>query len=184
MNELSFDDRRHLDQAQGWIELGLHSEAQRELWEITPRFRQHPEFLETQCQIFIHKKRWIDCAVIGKVILAQDAENAMGYILLACALEYLEGIQSAYDTLRPAADRITDSLTIYFNLACYSCELGRLHEAKKWLARTFKEAVDSEYDGFFQRLAVDDLQLEPLWAEIPNIGKNEFVKMFFLNYRE
>jgi hypothetical protein len=90
-----------------------------------------------------------------------------------------EGIQSAYKTLRPAADRITDSLTILFNLGCYSCALGRLDEARTWLEKTFKEAVNTDFDGFYQRLAADDLHLKELWPEIPHLGENEFVKLFF-----
>lgn len=183
MKELNIEDRHHLDAAQGWIFLGLHAEAEKDLWAITPAYRHHPEFLETQWQILAHRKCWADCAVIAKAILAQDSENAMGFILLACVLEHLEGIQSAYDTLRPAADKITDSLTILFNLACYACELGQIYEARKWLARTFTEAKDSEYDGFYQRLAADDLQLKPLWGEVPNIGKSEYVKKISLNHR-
>jgi hypothetical protein len=92
-------------------------------------------------------------------------------IQLAESLLNVEGAQTAYDTLRPAAEKITDSITILYNLSCYACEIGKIDEARKWLAKTFAEAKNSEYDGFYQRLAADDLQLKPLWGEISDRAK-------------
>jgi predicted Zn-dependent protease len=170
MTDLNINDRRHLSAAQGWIELGLHAEAEKELWQISPAYRQHPEFLEQHWHILAHRERWSDCLVVAKMILGQDTENAMGHIQLSESLLNIEGVQMAYDALRPAAEKITDSITIFYNLSCYACELGKIDEARKWLAKTFAEAKDSEYDGFYQRLAADDFQLKPLWSEISGIG--------------
>lgn len=174
---MNISDRRHLDAAQGWIGLGLHAEAENELWQIAPAYRQHPEFLETRCQIFAHDKRWVECLQTAKAILDRDPESAMGHIQLAYALEHLEGTRVAYETLRPAADKITDSITIFYNMACYACELGRVDEARKWLAKTFEmsESDDCEWGLFYRNMAKEDLQLRPLWNEISGIGRSNLI---------
>jgi hypothetical protein len=173
VNQFSFEDTRHLTHAQGFIELRMYSDAETELLEISPSLRQHPDFLVTWWHVLFHKNLWKECVVVANQIIENDQNNAMAYIQLACALERFEGVENAYQVLRSVADRITDSLTINFNLACYACELGRLEEARQWLRRAFYEAVGTEYEGFYEWLAVQDLQLKPLWKEIPRTLKSQ-----------
>jgi hypothetical protein len=47
-----------------------------------------------------------------------------------------------------------------FNLACYKAQLGNLNEAKAHLTRAAKA------DGKFSLTALDDPDLEPLWASL------------------
>ena len=49
-----------------------------------------------------------------------------------------------------------------YNLACYECQLGRLSEAKQWLARAFPLADARK----IRAMALEDLDLKPLWKEI------------------
>lgn len=42
MKELELHDQRHLDAAQGWLELVNHLEANEELENITAKNRAHP----------------------------------------------------------------------------------------------------------------------------------------------
>ena len=45
-------DLRHLQAAQGWLELGNHLEANEELENITPKYRAHLAVLELRWQIY------------------------------------------------------------------------------------------------------------------------------------
>jgi hypothetical protein len=54
---------------------------------------------------------------------------------------------------------------IPYNLACYACQLGRLKNAWGWLEEAF-EVGDSKA---LKLMALDDPDLEPLWAEIGKI---------------
>ena len=45
MKSLKFPDNLHLQAAQGWLELGNHLQADKELDEITPEMRAHPQVL-------------------------------------------------------------------------------------------------------------------------------------------
>ena len=49
---------------------------------------------------------------------------------------------------------------IEFNLACYASVAGRFEEAKAWLKRAI------ELDKQFQKPAIDDEDLRPLWRWI------------------
>ncbi|MDB6112704.1 MAG: hypothetical protein JWR69_4454 [Pedosphaera sp.] len=46
MNPLAPPDSQHLKAAQGWLELGIHVEANAELDKITATLRSHPDVLE------------------------------------------------------------------------------------------------------------------------------------------
>ena len=56
MNALTLSDTHHLSAAQGWLELGSHLEADKELDEITPELRVHPDVLEIRWQIYAKEK--------------------------------------------------------------------------------------------------------------------------------
>jgi hypothetical protein len=53
--------------------------------------------------------------------------------------------------------------TIHYNLACYECQLGNLSGAKQHLIKATKA------DEKFKLMALDDPDLEPLWAEVDQI---------------
>ena len=169
MNKLSESDNKYLDNAKLWVELGSHEDAENELWQISPCHRQHPDFLDVWWHILFEKKRWADCEIVARKILTHDPSNAMGYIQLAETLLQTDGVQNAYNVLIVASDIVDDSLTLKYNLACFSALSFRPEEAKGWLAVTFAEAVDSFYNGFYQQLAVQDLHLKTIWKEIPQI---------------
>ena len=84
----------------------------------------------------------------------------------AYALRRMTGgsVKAALDALLPAADRFPSQPMIAFNLACYACQLGRLEEAREWL----RKAMDVGDEKEIKTRALDDPDLEPLWA---NIGK-------------
>jgi hypothetical protein len=48
MKPIEPHDQRHLEAAEGWIELGNHLEANEELENITPEHRAHPAVLEVR----------------------------------------------------------------------------------------------------------------------------------------
>jgi len=52
-----------------------------------------------------------------------------------------------------------------YNLACYSCQLGRLDEARDWL----KKAIALVGADTIKEMAATDPDLEPLRAEIRNL---------------
>ena len=78
------------------------------------------------------------------------------------------GVQAAYDALKPAAERLSDLEQVTFNLACYACQLGRLQEAREWLAKAFAAAERSGRVKLRRQEALEEADLQPLWSEIRN----------------
>ena len=80
---------------------------------------------------------------------------------LAFATRRVESIPAAHAILTRAASLHPTDSTIQFNLACYEAQLGRLKRAKAHLKRA------TEIDPKFRLMALEDADLEPLWASLP-----------------
>jgi predicted Zn-dependent protease len=155
------DHLRHLQAAQGWLELGDHLEANEELENITPQFRAHPAVLELRWQIYAKAENWIACVDIGKAMTKLAPESAVSWIHHAIALHELKRTQEAFDVLSPVATKFPAEPTIAYNLACYTCQLGDLVAARDWLAQAFRLGNAKE----IKLQAIDDPDLAPLFRE-------------------
>jgi predicted Zn-dependent protease len=127
-------DSFHLSSAQGWMELGDLKEAALDLAKVGLPWREHSEFLEIEWELEARRKNWAACHAIAEHILERAPESAFGWIHRSYALHELKRTQEAWDALRPLVSRFPELWTIPYNLACYACQLGRLGEAKTWLA--------------------------------------------------
>jgi len=65
----------------------------------------------------------------------------------------------------PAAEKFPNEPAIAFNLSCYACQLKDLNTARVWLRR----AVQIGGRDAVKKMAMDDEDLKPLWAEIKNL---------------
>ncbi len=157
---LSTTDAMHLLAAEGWLELGDGQSAHDELDEIDPKFRTHPDVLEIRWQIYAEDRNWIACVDIGKALTQQAPERAVAWIHHAFALHELKRTLEAFDVLLPIATRFPNEPTIPYNLACYTCQLGRRAEAKEWLAQACRLGDAKE----IKLQAMDDPDLAPLWV--------------------
>jgi tetratricopeptide (TPR) repeat protein len=158
MNELALTDKRHLEAAQGWLELGNDREANEALEQITPQLRAHPDVLEVRWQIYAKGKKWEACVDIAAAIIKLAPDRPDAWIHRSFALHELKRTQEAFDHLLPVADRFPKMWTIPYNLACYCAQLGRLDECQAW----FKKAMAIE-EQTVKRVAIDDPDLKPLW---------------------
>jgi len=49
-----------------------------------------------------------------------------------------QGVKGAWAALLPAADKFPKESAILYNLACYSCLMGKIADAWAWLEMAFK----------------------------------------------
>jgi hypothetical protein len=164
MGQINPPDTHHLEAAEGWLGLGNHAEALAELDEISPELRSHPLVLELRWQINAGAEQWDACLDIAASLIQLTPERPFGWIHRAYALRRTAGggLQTAYDSLLPAAQKFPEVAIIPYNLACYTCQMGDHHEARKWLEKAFARA---DYQQL-KRMALDDPDLEPLWPEL------------------
>ena len=164
MKSLPLPDQRFLDAAEGWLGLGDHLAAAEELAQISPLFRDRPEVLEVQLQIYVKAGKWEECIHLASALVLATPENDHVWIQRSFALHELKRTRAAYELLMPAATKFKRNWVIPYNLACYCAQLHRLDEAEQWLKQALaldKITVKAE--------AVGDPDLIPLRDKIATI---------------
>src|SRR6266567_1427524 len=92
--------------------------------------------------------------------LSQRVPDAsFGFVHMAVALHELKRTEEARNVLLPVLNKFRDNYMMRYNLACYSCRMGNLREASKWL----EEAIDLDKTGVVRCMALEDPDLEALW---------------------
>lgn len=162
MKDLSENQLHTLRAAEGWFELGSTRDAEAELMGLAPSVQDHPAVLELRWQILARAKQWEASVDIARAITKVAPKEALGWIHLSYALHELKRTQEAWDNLIAIAEEHPKEPTVRYNLACYACQLGNLPEARRWLKKTFALGRKKET----KQMALQDVDLEPLWAEI------------------
>ena len=159
---MELTNKRHLEAAQGWLELGNRQEANEELELISPRMRAHPDVLSVRCRIYCDAQKWDYLAEVANALCRLLPESTFGPLHLAHALRKLERTIEARDALSAAAHKFPAEWRIAYQLACCSCQLGNVKEAYQWL----EKAIDVAGKTDIRQKALDDPDLERLWNDI------------------
>ena len=169
MNPLEPPDLHHLRAASGWLLLGADVDAAEDLNRIDPQFHAHPDVLEVVWQIHARVKNWEACLEIALAIVEIDPDRPSGWISRAYSLRQVAtgGLQAAFDSLLPVAEKFPAEPMIPFGLACYACQMGRLEEGRFWLRKAFSTAKSSGREKRLRSMALDQPELEPLLRKIP-----------------
>jgi len=165
LKDLPHPDNKHFDAAEGWLELGNWKEANEELEQITPRFRAHPYVLEMRYKIYQAAGRLEMAVEVAKGLRTILPYSPLSHIHLAFSFHELKRTKEAYDTLILVVDQFQNQWVMRYNLACYSCQLINLKEAMEWLGK----AIDLTGKKDIRLMALEDPDLEPLWAQIGEI---------------
>jgi len=165
MNKLNPQDQRHLEAAQAWLELGNPNGASEELEQISPQMRGHPDVLTVRVAIFEADRKWEHAAEVSRTISEFMPENPFGFVHMAYALHELKRTKDAWNVLLPVVDKFPGEHTVFYNLACYACQLGSLQDAMQWL----EKAVDLAATKEVKLMALDNPDFEPLWNDIGKI---------------
>ena len=131
---------------------------------IKPEDKTRREVLGARVGIYMAAKKWDRAATVASHLVKTEPENSGWWINLAYAKRRCEGIESAEAILLRARELHHDNAMIEFNLACYASVACRFEEAKERL----KRAVELEKQ--FQKVAIDDEDLRPLWDWIADLA--------------
>ena len=162
MQEPGPQDQWHFRAAEGWLELGNGAEALAELENIPPEFEKHPQVLCLRHQIHARAGHWEMAAEVAREVAILLPDDSFGWIHWAYALHELKRTQEAYEVVHAVVTKFPDESTLPYNLACYSCQLGKLKEAMAWLERAIRTDTEKE----IRTMALKDPDLKPLWKEI------------------
>jgi tetratricopeptide (TPR) repeat protein len=164
MNPIEPPDSHHLSAAIGWLGLGDWKEAEQELGRIDPALRAHPSALLASYEVCATAGKWDEAAEIARALIQVQPQDSQFWIWHAYATRRRPGggISQAKEILSQAQQLIPGEPLISYNLGCYECQLGNLQTARQWLEKAF--AIGDLKT--FKSLALEDRDLEPLWAEI------------------
>ena len=169
MKPIEPPDLHYLRAAMGWLELGNHWEANEELQQIAPALQIHPDVLEIRWEICAMAEEWDVCMNIASAIVELAPDRPFGWIGRAHALRRVEGgsLMAAFMTLLPVADEFPGEPMIPFSLSCYTCQMGRLDDARAWLHRAFAVASLTGTQRHLKHMAREEPDLEPLRRKTP-----------------
>jgi len=139
-------------------------EARVELESLSRAAQNHPDVLEVHWLICSQENRWSEGLLIARELLQGAPDRPSGWLNQAYALRRIpEGsVKKAWDALLPAFDKFPREPTIPYNLSCYACQMKQLDAARVW----FKRACVIGNEKEIKKMALADLDLQPLWDEI------------------
>ena len=160
-------DTHHLSAAIGWLELGLPAEARAELAQVAAAIKDHPDVLEARWLVAAEERQWEEGLQVARALLQHAPKRSSGWLHQAYALRRVPagGVAKAWEALLPASEKFPKEPVIPYNLACYACQMQQLDAARKWLQRA--AAIGGK--GRIKSMALQDPDLEPLWAEIKTL---------------
>lgn len=152
--------QKHLETAEGYLELGMFDDSAMALEEIAPEDKIRPEVLGFRVDLYMAAKKWDMGAAVAQHMVKIQSEAPGWWINWAVCARRGESVEKAEEILLRAVEVHPKHHLIRFNLACYASVMGRISEAKKRLA----EAI--EINGAARQLALNHPDLEPLWDSI------------------
>jgi Flp pilus assembly protein TadD len=164
MHRLDQPDIHRLNAALGWLGLNSPADARAELDAIASTQQSHPAVLEARWLLCAHEKNWREALDVAARELESNPGDSSGWLHRAYALRRVDGgsLMQAREALMPATEKFPSEPVIFYNLACYACQMKDLAGARVWLQR----AVKAGSKGVIKKMALEDDDLQPLWAEI------------------
>ncbi|MDB6172247.1 MAG: hypothetical protein JWL59_1558 [Chthoniobacteraceae bacterium] len=156
MNPALYEVRWQLSAAEGYLMLGMASEALEQLEEIGAELNEMPEILLLRLHVLNKLEKWEAATALGQSAIQRHPEEGDLYILTAYAKRRFIDIAHAKPILLAGEAVLKNEPAFHYNLACYECQLADLYAAKSRLQRAF------ELDKSYQSAALEDEDLVPL----------------------
>ena len=153
---LSLQTLRALQYAEGYLALGMKREAAEALDEIASGEENALPALAMRAAVFHELADWPRAAEAATPLCERSPNDAGHWIQRAYAVRRARTLEEARVVLLEAMERHPEESIIRFNLACYEAQLGRLDEARAFLAQACRLNPNCA------ELAKTDPDLEPL----------------------
>ena len=147
---------RQLRYAEGYLALGMKRDAAEALAEIPAADAEVLPVLAMRAAVFHELADWPRAAEAATSLCERVPEDAGHWIQRAYAVRRARCLAEAREILLEALARHPADATIHFNLACYEAQLGRLEQARVFLAEACRLSPD------YLEMAKTDPDLEPL----------------------
>ncbi len=148
--------KSRLSYANGFLELGMAKEAEKELNAIVVTDRQNYDVLVMKNRLYMELRNWKKLVTAGRDLSEKYPNESYGWTNWAYALRELNRNQEAKDVVLNAVKQHPTEAVLWYNLACYCSLLEEMPEASTYLAKA------KRYDERFEEEAKNDPDLEPL----------------------
>lgn len=156
-------DRHRLSAAEGWLALGLPSDALAELDGLSAAAARDPEALHWRCLALGRLRRLDELLEMGRRLESTVPADPRGPLHTANALHWLGRSEDAYQHIRGSLDRFADSWHLAYDLACYAAQTRRLDEAVDWYRKALQHA---SHPDSLREYARQDPDLEPVREQL------------------
>jgi tetratricopeptide (TPR) repeat protein len=157
------ESERRIQAAQGYVELGLHSEAREELSQLSAIAAERPDALEISALCFMGESRWAEALPLTQKLCQIEPKEPGGYIHAAYCLHELGQTHEALDLLARGPAALKAKPVYYYNVGCYMAKLGQKDKALKLLEQSF------EMDGSLRSYARKDPDLAGLREKLAKL---------------
>jgi len=158
--QLESQDQKRLLAAEGYMELGMYLDAIEELEAFPKEFAASPQVLSLWMEAYRGLKKWGAMQAVARKLAEDDPDNVQWAISWAYATRRAESLQAAREILLEALERHPKEALVYYNLACYDCQLEELASARGFLGRAL------EISPGFRAMALEDSDLKALHPEL------------------
>jgi tetratricopeptide (TPR) repeat protein len=153
----SAETHRSLQAAEGYVFLGLHREALKQLDQIVDEDQELPDVLIARIRILLHLRRFssaIRLSVRGAKLFHNEDEFMVQRIF---ALEQMNKGEEAAEVLHSAPEWLQRSGILHYNLGCYQARWGNLKVARQYVQTAVK------INGVIKKNVKQDPDLAGLW---------------------
>jgi tetratricopeptide (TPR) repeat protein len=157
------ESERRIQAAQGYVELGLHSEAREELSQLSAIAAERPDALEISALCFMGESRWAEALPLTQKLCQIEPKEPGGYIHAAYCLHELGQTHEALDLLARGPAALKAKPVYYYNVGCYMAQLGQKEKALQLLEQSF------EMDGSLRSYARKDPDLASLREKLAKL---------------
>lgn len=162
--KLPREDRRHLDDAEGYLLLEMLDDANVALDRISAQHQASVEVLTIRQLLLHERKDWKNAVKTARQLVSLDPSDAGWVINWAYATRRAQSIDDAHAILLEGQKRHPDHPLIHYNLGCYAAQKGRLDEALKYVRKAI------QLDSSFRKMALEDADLEPIRDQLGSRG--------------
>ena len=153
----SAQTEKALHAADGYLYLGMPTEALDELTVVPVPEQTIPSVLLARVRVLLHLKRWKDAEKLSDFGTHSHPDEEEFTVQRAFALHQLDKGDEAVEVLLAAPEWIRRTGILHYNLACYEARLGDVGTAKQCI----RAAI--ELNAAMKKNAKVDPDLQSIW---------------------
>jgi tetratricopeptide (TPR) repeat protein len=152
------DLEKLLDPVRGYCQLGMFQEASDEIKNLPAAVKTGKEVMDLRARIYEQLGTWELLREVGGYLVKMWPEESQHWLWLAYGTRACRTVGEAELLLLDSLLLHPSNATIYFYLACYASQLGKLDAAIEFLSC----AIDLDADV----REMYDPDLDPLWLSL------------------